>query len=115
MHLVTVTTSGRGAVVTHGNRQEVVHQVRPLDVVIAACESATLEGVRGTRTRTQEQPLSTDKRTTPQFQLWIERNRLLTTVLDVNLKMVLEILTHTREVMNGIDTNRTKSLGVTNT
>jgi hypothetical protein len=93
----------------------VVHQVWPLDVVIAPRESTTLEGVCGTGARTQEQPLGTDKRTTPQLQLRIERYGLLTTVLDVNLKMVLEIFTYTREVMNRIDTNRTKSLGVTNT
>ena len=59
VHLVAVVARGRRAVVAHRDRQEVEHQVRVRDVVVAAREPAALEVVRGARAAAEEQPLRT--------------------------------------------------------
>ncbi len=56
--LVAVTGRAGAAVVADGQRQEVEHQVRVGDVVVAPREPAALEMVRRARSAPQEQPLA---------------------------------------------------------
>src|SRR5205823_553799 len=58
--LVAVARGWRRAVVADGQRQEMEHEVRVLDVVVAPGEAAALEVIRRTRTPPEEQPLKAD-------------------------------------------------------
>ena len=61
VHLVAMALRGR-AVVADRQRQEVEHQVRVGDLVVAADEAAGLEVVRGAGAAAEQQPLEPDLR-----------------------------------------------------
>jgi len=54
-----------GAVIAHGEGQEMEHQVWIQDVIVAPDETAALEMVRGTRPAPQEEPFRADERPSP--------------------------------------------------
>ena len=60
MHLVAVATLRHGAVVADGEWQEMEHQVRVIDILVAAHKAARLEMVGGGRAAPEEQPLEAD-------------------------------------------------------
>ena len=62
VHLVAVFGRDRRAVVAHRDRQEVEHQVRVVDVVVAADEAARLEMVGRAGAAAQEEPPCTGAR-----------------------------------------------------
>ena len=91
VHLVAVLGGRPGAVVPDGDRQEVEHQVRVVDVVVAADEPAGLEVVGRPDAAAQEQPLGADARLVAVLEPGADRDRLLGGVLDVDLEVVLEV------------------------
>src|SRR5690625_5231176 len=97
MDLVPVPFGWCRAVVTDRDGKEVEHQVRVGDLHVGADETAGLEVVGDSRTAT-EQPLKSDNRGPPPCEHRRERNRLFTRVLDVDLQMILKVLTHSREM-----------------
>ncbi len=92
VHLVAVPAGGRRAVVADRDRQEVEHQVRVGDVVVAAGESAALEVVGRARAAAQEQPAGADQRPVAPLERGRDRDRLLAAVLDVDLEVILQVL-----------------------
>ena len=86
-------------VVADRERQEVEHQVRVGDVVVAAREPAALEVVGGSGPAAQEQPLGPDERPAPFLGgRRLHRNGLEALVLDVDLEMILEMVADAREI-----------------
>ncbi|MNY66804.1 hypothetical protein D3C86_2042900 [compost metagenome] len=56
MHL-----DGVGPVVVDGDRQEVILQVRPFEIVMAAYEATRFKLIAGANARSHEQPLRADR------------------------------------------------------
>ena len=113
MHLIAVAASAgrQGAVVAHGDRQEVVHQVGVLDLVVAAHEAARLEVVGGAGTRLAQQPLEPHLRPVLHVEVGRHRHGLGARVLDVDLEVVLQVLPHAGQVVHDVDPDRPKVAG----
>ena len=62
MHLVAVTTGRRSAVVANRQGQEVEHEIRVRDLVVAADEAARLKMIGGGRPTPEEEPLKANPR-----------------------------------------------------
>lgn len=103
MRLEAVFLHAIGAVVVNGHRQEVVLNVRPLEFRAGTDETASLELVAGADAGAVEQPLGTDGRLVPPQQRWVQRYRLGAGVLQVQLKVVLQVFTNTRQVVYNRD------------
>src|SRR5207342_3913675 len=102
--LVAMTRGTGRAVVADGQRQEMEHQVRVGDLVVAPGEAAALEVVRRTRAAAEEQPLEPDPRPTPLVdRRRLHRHRLGGGVLDVDLEVVLEMVTDAGQVLDDVD------------
>ena len=112
MHLVAVALHRRRPVVTDRDRQEVEHQVRVRDVVVAAGEAAALEVVRGARPAPEEEPLETDPRPVPPQLGRRHGDGLPAAVLDVHLEVVLEVLADARDVGDDVDAVPPQLLGI---
>ena len=111
MDLVAVPLR-RGAVVADRERQEVEHQVRVGDLVIAADETARLEVVGRARAAAAQQPLEPDQRAVAPLHRRRHRDRLLGRVLDVDLEVVLEVRADTGQVGDDVDPELPQILGV---
>ena len=94
-----------GAVVADRERQEVEHQVRVGDVVVAADEAAGLEVVRRARAAPEEQPLEADPRLAPSASAGCIETGCVP-VLDVDLEVVLEVLADAGQVVDDRDAER---------
>ncbi len=103
MHLVPVLGVRLLAVVAHGHRQEMEHQVRVGHILVGADEPAALEVVRGSRALASQQPLQADERIAPQVQVGLHGHRLGAGVLDVDLQVVLQVLADAGKVDHGVD------------
>src|SRR3954471_16168156 len=107
MDLVAVTGCPGASVVPDRQRQEVEHQVRIRDLVVAPRKTATLEMVRGAGPAPEEQPLGADERPPPFLRGGrLHRDRLETPVLDVDLEVVLQIRAHAWQVRHDRDPER---------
>ena len=91
------------AVIADRDRQEMEHQIRIGDAVVAARESAALEVVRRAGAFAQEEPLRADERTLPFRQRGLEGYRLGAGVLDVDLQVVLQVFPHSRNTGDCVD------------
>ena len=103
VHLVAVALGGHAAVVADRDRQEVEHQVGVVDVVVAAGEATALEVVGGAEPAAVEEPLVADAGTLVPPQARRDGDRLLGGVLDVDLEVVLEVLTDAGQVVDQVD------------
>ncbi len=112
VHLVTVPARRRRAVVADGDRQEVEHQVRVGDFVVAAHEPAALEVVRRAGSPAQEQPLGADEGSPPHLQLRLQRHRLLAGVLHVDLEVILQVPADGRQVVHDGDVQPGEMRGI---
>ena len=112
MHLVAVPAGGRRAVVADRDGQEVEHQVRVRDVVVAADEAARLEVVRRAGARAEEQPPEPDPGPVAPLHRRRHRDRLLRAVLDVDLEVILQVLADARQVVDDVDAERLELAGV---
>ena len=104
MGLEAVLVSQRAPVVADGHRQEVVLDVRKLDTRSTANEAAGLEVICRPQAVLEQQPARADR----QFGQWldggVERYRLLAGHLEIELKVILQVLAHTRSIGNDFDT-----------
>ena len=90
---------GRGAVVAHGHREEVEHQVRIGDVVVAPGKPSAFEMVGRRQALLEQDPLQPDPRAVPPLQPGRHRHGLGAGVLHVHLQVVLKVLAHARQPM----------------
>jgi hypothetical protein len=90
----------------------VEHQIRVRHVVVATDEATGLEVVGGSRAPAQEQPLRADPRVAPLRQVRLHGHGLRAGVLDVHLEVVLQVLAHSRQVLDRIDTQGAQAAGV---
>ena len=113
MHLIAVAAAalGQRPVVAHRDREEVVHQVRVLHLVVAAHEAAGLEVVRRAGATLAEQPLQPDQRPPLHREIGRHRHGLAGLVLDVDLEVVLEVLPHPGQVRDDVDPERAELAG----
>ena len=88
-----------------------VLQVRPVEFGVAADEAAGLELVAGADAGAQEQPLGTDRRLVVQLQRRGQRDRLLALVLQVHLKVVLQVGADARQVVYQVDVRAAQQVG----
>ena len=103
------------AVVTHGHRQEVEHEVRVILVLIGAHEAAALEVGGSNRALVGQQPLQTHERPAPLIQVRLGGGGGLGgLILDVDLEVVLQVLAHTRQVLDDVNSVLLQNLTVTN-
>ncbi len=98
--LVAAAALRPSAVVADRQWQEVEHQVRVGDVVVAPDEATGLEMIRRSGPAPEEQPLEADPRLAPVGERRLHRDRQLAPVLDVDLEMVLEVLADARQVVD---------------
>ena len=102
--LEAVLNVGLLAVIAHRHGQEVEHQVRVGLILVGAHETAALK-VRGSHwALLRQQPLQAHKRPTPLIQVRLGGSGGLGgLVLDVDLEVVLQVLTHAWQVLDHID------------
>ena len=112
VHLVAVALRRHAPVVPDGDRQEVEHEVRVVDVVVAPDEAAALEVVGGAQAATVDEPLVPDLGAGAHPQTGCDRHRLLRRVLDVDLEVVLEVRTDTRDIRDDVDAEGAQVVGV---
>ena len=112
VHLVAVVPGRSRPVVANGDGQEVEHQVRIGDLVVAPDEAARLEMVRGPEARTEEQPLGPDERLPPQLQARGDRHGLRAGMLHVDLEVILEMLADPGNVLHHVDAQRAELVRV---
>ena len=106
MGLKAVCLLGHGAVVVHGDRDEMVLDVRELDPRPAAEIAARLEQVRGRDAGFRREPLEPDLELAPRRGRSVERDRFDALVLDRPVEMVLQVLAHARQVVRHGDAER---------
>src|SRR5215469_13718558 len=70
----------------------------------AANETAGLEMIAGSQPVVAQQPARADERAAPQRHVRVQRDRLTARDLKVELEVILEILTHPREIVDDLDT-----------
>ncbi|MNQ61744.1 hypothetical protein D3C85_760650 [compost metagenome] len=88
------------AVVVNRYRQEVVLDVRPFELRTSTDETAGFELVAGADAGAVEQPLGTDGWLVVPEQRRVQRNRLSARVLQVQLKVILQVFTDARQVVD---------------
>ena len=103
MHLVAVTGGRRRPVVADRHRQEVKHQVRVVDVVVAATEPATLEVIRRADAVALQQPLRADAEPPRPRDRGIDGHRQPVRELHVDFEMVLQVFADSGQVDDGPD------------
>ncbi len=82
------------AVVVNRHRQEVILNVRPLELLAAADKPACFEVVARAHARAAKQPLRANLRLVPPLQGRVEGDRLLTFILKIHLQVILQVFTH---------------------
>ena len=103
------------AVITHGHRQEVEHEVRVVLILIGAHEAAALEVGGSNRALVGQQPLQAHERPAPLIQVRLGgRGGLGGLILDVDLEVVLQVLAHTWQVLDDVNSVLLQNLTVTN-
>ena len=110
--LVPVIARGRRAVVPDGERQEVEHEVGVGNILVAPGEPATLEVIGRPGAAAEEQPLESDPGPAPLLERGLHRHWLPGAVLDVDLEVVLEVLTNARKIVHDVDPERSQLIGV---
>ncbi|MNT46189.1 hypothetical protein D3C72_1828180 [compost metagenome] len=83
MHLKAMHLDGVGPVVVDGDRQEVILQVRPFEIVMAADEATRFKLIAGADAGAHEQPLRANGGLIAQLQRRSQRHGLLAFVLHV--------------------------------
>src|SRR3954451_13766739 len=99
------------AVIGHGERQEVVLQIRITDARPAAHEAAGFEMVRGTRPVMAQQPAQADPYPGCPAHRRIERDRFATRHLEIEFQMILQVLAHTWQFLHHLDAEGAQFLG----
>ncbi|CEL31964.1 hypothetical protein SRM1_05338 [Pseudomonas fluorescens] len=99
VRLETVLFHTVAAVVVNRYRQEVVLDVRPFEFRTRTDEAAGLELVAGADAGAVEQPLGTDGRLVVPEQRRVQRNRLGARILQVQLKVILQVFTDARQIV----------------
>ena len=103
------------AVVTHGHRQEVEHEVRVILILIGAHEAAAFKVGGSNRALVGQQPLQTHERPAPLIQVRLGGSGGLGgLILDVDLEVVLQVLAHTWQVLDDVNSVLLQNLTVTN-
>ena len=115
VHLIAVVPGRSRPVVADSDREEVEHQVRIGDLVVAPGEAAGLEMVRRAEPRAEEQPLGADERLAPVLQPGSDRDGLRARVLDVHLEVILEMFADPRDVLHHVHAERAELIGVADT
>src|SRR5258708_11364751 len=100
------------AVIADRDRQEVEHQVRVVDALVAPREAASLEVVGRSRAAAEEEPIGPDPRAVLPFQRGLHRDRELAPVLDVHLEVILQVLADARKIRRDADTEAVWLVGV---
>ena len=103
VHLVPVPARRGRPVVADRHRQEVEHQVRVPDLVVAPGEPAALEVVGRPGPAAAKQPPRAHRGPVAPLQRRRHRDRLLARVLDIDLQVVLQVLAHPRQVGHHVD------------
>ena len=103
MRLKAVLLRERGAVVGHGERQEVVLDVGIGHARTAADEAAGLEVVGRAESVMAQQPTHADHRAREESHGRIERDWLGARDLEVELNVVLQVLADARPVRDDVD------------
>ena len=104
MGLEAVALGRRLAVIADRDRQEVILDVRVFDACFRTQEGSALEMVGGTEPGFEQQPFETDQALGEQVQLRVKADRLGAFLLDIELKMVLQIGTDAGAVRQNLDT-----------
>ncbi len=89
-----------GAVVVNCHRQEVILNVRPLELLAAADKPTRLEVVARPHAGTAKQPLGANLRLVPPLQGRVEGDRLFAFVLEIHLQVILQVFAHAGQVMH---------------
>src|SRR5471030_1298157 len=103
------------AVVVNRDRQEVVLDVRPIEFFAGTDETAGFELVAGADAGAVEQPLGTDGRLVVPEQRRVQRHRLGAGVLQVQLKVILQVFADARQVVDHRDVEAFQQFGRANT
>ena len=103
MGLKAMPIGRRLAVITNGDRQEVILNIGIVDTRFGAHKGGAFKLVGGAKTGFEEQPLSADHRLGKQIQLRIERNRLGAGLLDIQFQMILQIAANAWTVGQNLD------------
>ena len=94
MRLETVLRSAARSIVGHGHGQEVVLEIRVANAGAAADEAAGLEMVGRPESGAREQPPRADPSLGERIHHRVERHRLTARHLEVELEVVVQVLTH---------------------
>ncbi len=97
----------RSAVVGHGHRQEVILDIRVLDPRPAADESARLKVIGGPQAVLAQNPAHADERLAERIHMLVQRDRLFARHLEIKLQVVLQVLTHSRQIVHHRNPERT--------
>ena len=115
MHLVAVAARRCRPVVADRDRQEVEHEVRVGDGVVAPGEATRLEVIGCSGPASTEEPVRPDDGPSPPTQLRLQGHRLRARVLHVDLEVVLEVLAHAGQVPDHGNAQRLELGGVAHT
>src|SRR5208283_415274 len=102
------------AVIPDRDRKKMEHQIRVRDALVATRESSDLEVVRRARAAPEEEPLGADPGPIPPFQRRRDRHRLRARVLDVDLEMVLQVLTDAGKLLHHVGIEGPQFVGIAN-
>src|SRR5437868_4585038 len=103
MDLIAMSAGRRLAVVADGGGKKMELQVGIFDAGAGADEAAGFEMVGGAEAALEEQPLSTDQRLGEKAHLAIEGDRLPAGDLHENFEMIVQVLPHPRQMVEGRD------------
>ena len=104
MDLKTVTLKGDTAIITDGGGHKMVLQIGPFDAGLGANKGASLEMVGGAQAVFKQHPLKADQGLIERVQFAIEGNFLTAAILEIKLKMILQVFTDARQVVLNCDT-----------
>ena len=91
------------AIIAHRDRQEVILDIGVFDTGFGPDKGGRFKLVRRAHASFGEQPLRPDHRLREDIPMLVERDGLACRHLDVQLKMVLQVLTDTRAVRHNVD------------
>ena len=111
MRLETMLFHAVAAVVVNRHRQEVVLDVRPIEVFPGTDKTARFELVAGADAGAVEQPLGTDGRLVVPEQRRVQRHRLGAGILQVQLKVVLQVFADAGQVVDHRDVEAFEQFG----